>query len=121
MQVTELQVQRSLAALTAAGRGPAQVEIGDVSPSLTAPSVPDVSATPTEVPPSDLSHQAAETSVDSGPGRLPEGLVEQLTETPPIRTDRVELARRQLENDAPPTAEALAQRMVGRLVCDRLR
>ena len=35
--------------------------------------------------------------------------------------DRVEEARHHLETDAAPTAEALAQRMVGRLVCDRLR
>jgi hypothetical protein len=55
------------------------------------------------------------------PAGLPVGLVERLSGTPAIRDDRVEEARQHLETDSPPTAEALAQRMVGRLVCDRLR
>jgi hypothetical protein len=87
MQVTELQVQRSIEALAVPDREPA-------------PSPPDPSRDP------------------SG---LPDGLVELLSGSPAIRDDRVEEARHHLETDAPPTAEALAQRMVGRLVCDRLR
>jgi hypothetical protein len=83
MQVTELQVQRSLQALAVPGRAPA--------------------------------------SSPHDPSGLPVGLVELLSGTPAIRDDRVEEARHHLETDAPPTAEALAQRMVGRLVCDRLR
>ncbi len=83
MQVSELQVQRSLEALA----DPARRPVGS---------------------PHDLSG-------------LPVGLVERLSGTPAIRHDRVEEARHHLETDGPPTAEALAQRMVGRLVCDRLR
>ncbi len=52
---------------------------------------------------------------------LPAGLVERLTGSSAIRTDRLEEARRRLESGEQPSAEALAQRMVGRLVCDRLR
>ena len=83
MQVTELQVQRSIEALTGQAR------------------------------PSDgCAHD---------PSGLPAGLVEALSGMPAIRVDRVEEARHHLETDAAPSAEALAQRMVGRLVCDRLR
>ena len=91
MQVTELQVQRSLEALAVPDREPA--------------------GSPHD-PSDDLAHDL------SG---LPDGLVERLSGSPAIRDDRVEEARHHLETDAPPTAEALAQRMVGRLVCDRLR
>ena len=89
MQVTELQVQRSLEALTDhGGRRRAPTDAAD----------------------------------DSTPPDLPDGLVERLTERArSIRDDRVEEARRRLETGQAPTAEALAQRMVGRLVCDRLR
>lgn len=83
MQVTELQVQRSLEALAE----PAQQTV----------------------------------SAPHDPSGLPIGLVERLSGSPAIRDDRVEEARHHLETDAQPTAEALAQRMVGRLVCDRLR
>ena len=83
MQVTELQVQRSIEALTGHERDPG-VRLHD-------------------------------------PSGLPVGLVERLSGTPAIRHDRVEEARHHLETDAAPSAEALAQRMVGRLVCDRLR
>ena len=58
---------------------------------------------------------------DAHPEELPAGLVEQLTESSAIRTDRLEEARRRLETGEQPSAEDLAQRMVGRLVCDRLR
>ncbi|MGZ4683204.1 MAG: hypothetical protein ACXWCM_03845 [Acidimicrobiales bacterium] len=83
MQVTELQVQRSLEALTDRERGSGG-----------------------------FLHD---------PAGLPAGLVERLSGMPAIRRDRVEEARHHLETDAAPSAEALAQRMVGRLVCDRLR
>ena len=83
MQVTELQVQRSLEALADPAKRPV--------------------------------------SSPHDPSGLPVGLVERLSGPPAIRDDRVEEARHHLESDAPPTAEALAQRMVGRLVCDRLR
>ncbi len=83
MQVTELQVQRSLQALTHDG---------------------PMAATP-----------------EAGPAVVPEGLVEQLSSAPAMRGDRLASARKRLETGDQPTAEALAQRMVGRLVCDRLR
>ena len=83
MQVTELQVQRSLEALN-----------GDDPRPLASP---------------------------RDPSGLPAGLLESLMGAPAIRRDRVEEARHHLETDASPSAEALAQRMVGRLVCDRLR
>jgi hypothetical protein len=54
-------------------------------------------------------------------GDVPVGLVEALTESSPIRDDRLAEVRRRLALGDQPSAEALAQRMVGRLVCDRLR
>lgn len=86
MQVTETQVQRSLAALKAD-------EIDGV-------------------------HADGHDAHDQA---LPVGLVQLLTESSPIRNDRMEEARRRMETGEQPSAEDLAQRMVGRLVCDRLR
>lgn len=40
---------------------------------------------------------------------------------PVIRADRLEEARQRLADGFHPTADDLADRMVGRLVCDRLR
>ena len=93
MQVTELQVQRSLQALTG--------------------SDPDATAAAAEA--------GAPPSVEDDPVACPEGLVEQLMDSPAIRDDRLAEARQRLESGEQPTAEDLAQRMVGRLVCDRLR
>ncbi len=93
MQVTELQVQRSLLALTGSEAAPA-AETGAVAGPATAPD--DAAA-------------------------CPAGLVEQLVGSPAIRDDRLAEARQRLESGEQPTAEDLAQRMVGRLVCDRLR
>jgi hypothetical protein len=52
---------------------------------------------------------------------VPDGLVELLAGASLIRDDRLAEARQRLESGDQPTADALAQRMVGRLVCDRLR
>jgi hypothetical protein len=93
MQVTELQVQRSLAALT--------IE-----------AVPGAPGGDDPCPAAPMENHAAD---------VPVGLLERLTEASPIRSDRLEGARRRLEHGDQPSAEALAQRMVGRLVCDRLR
>jgi hypothetical protein len=95
MQVTELQVQRSIEALTDHGPDPGR--------------------------PGDHPDASSDESLDGGGRRLPDGLVALLVHAPSIRDDRVEAARRQLAAHDAPTAEALAQRMVGRLVCDRLR
>ena len=86
MQVTEAQVQCSLAALEA----------------------DEIDGTPAEA------HHAHDQI-------LPVGLIQQLTESSPIRIERLEEVRRRMETGEQPSAEDLAQRMVGRLVCDRLR
>jgi hypothetical protein len=105
MQVTELQVQRSLRALT------------DSEPEGTdgaAPPIPEQSAGPIHQAQDLPSHEQEATA-------CPEGLVAQLMGSPAIRDDRLALARQRLEDGEQPSAEDLAQRMVGRLVCDRLR
>jgi hypothetical protein len=100
MQVTELQVQRSLQALTN-----------------------EVPVDPPAVRPSGEAHERPIEAAHQGhsPDELPDGLVEQLTHASPIRDGRIDAVRRRLEAGERPSAEALAQRMVGRLVCDRLR
>jgi len=85
MQVTELQVQRSLHALSLRSSDP------------------------------------AEPGPDHGTDAVPAGLVERLAEAPAVRHDRLAEATERLHTGAQPTSEDLAGRMVGRLVCDRLR
>lgn len=53
--------------------------------------------------------------------QLPTGLVERIESAPAVRVDRLAQARLRLETGEAPTADDLANRMVGRLVCDRLR
>lgn len=84
MQPTEVQVQRSLAALRA----------GDVS-----------------------SEAAAGTAL----AEVPAAVHEVLASAPDVRSERLEAARRRLDGGLAPTDEELAGRMVGRIVCDRLR
>ena len=93
MQVTELQVQRSLQALTGSEVAPTAETGVALSPAT---------------PPDDAA-------------ACPAGLVEHLVRSSAIRDDRLAEARQRLESGEQPTAEDLAQRMVGRLVCDRLR
>ena len=88
MQPTELQVERSLAAL----RGGVD-DLGGLSAHGT----------------------------DRPEGSLPDGLLEQLEATPAVRPDRLAEARQRLAEGAQPDADELATKMVGRLVCDRLR
>lgn len=52
---------------------------------------------------------------------VPDGLVEFLAETPGVRLERMADARMHLASDSQPTADDLADRLVGRLVCDRIR
>ncbi len=99
MQVTELQVQWSLRALMATGLAPGADTLAGEGEMI-----------------ADLVEMAP---VATNP--VPEGLIEQLAGLPPIRDERLARARHRLEAGEQPTAEALAQRMVGRLVCDRLR
>jgi hypothetical protein len=44
-----------------------------------------------------------------------------LRSVPAVRSDRVERARERLESGDQPTAQELADRILGRFVCDRLR
>jgi hypothetical protein len=52
---------------------------------------------------------------------LPDGLVERIQQTPGVRLDRLAEARERMASGHAPSADDLADRMVGRLVCDRLR
>jgi hypothetical protein len=52
---------------------------------------------------------------------LPAGLVERLQQSSSVRPDRCEEARERMAAGDEPSADDLADRMVGRLVCDRLR
>ena len=56
-----------------------------------------------------------------GPVSAPAGIVELLSVAPAIRLDRMVDARMRLAAGMGPTDDDLASRMVGRLVCDRLR
>jgi hypothetical protein len=51
---------------------------------------------------------------------LPAGLLDGLGAGPTLRPDRLEEARGRLETGVAPTDDELANRIVGRLVCDRL-
>jgi predicted amidophosphoribosyltransferase len=59
-------------------------------------------------------------ALDSVLHELPEGLLDGLGTGPSLRPDRLEEARDRLETGVAPTDDELASRIVGRLVCDRL-
>jgi hypothetical protein len=61
------------------------------------------------------------TLVGTGSTDVPTGLVDLLVDVPAVRLERVADARMRLVSGQQPTAADLAGRMVGRLVCDRLR
>jgi len=52
---------------------------------------------------------------------LPPGVLEMIEKAPAVRAERLEAARTHLAAGEVPSADDLADRMVGRLVCDRLR
>jgi hypothetical protein len=52
---------------------------------------------------------------------IPDSLLDALRGAPAVRADRLEQARQRLAAGEQPSADDLARRMVGRLVCDRLR
>jgi hypothetical protein len=54
-------------------------------------------------------------------GVVPEGLVELLSDLPALRLQAVADARMRLAGGVQPTADDLADRLVGRMVCDRIR
>jgi hypothetical protein len=98
MQPTEQQIQRSLEALRTDGtrRGGADLRSGDVFFAGRGDELCRLDDVPTEV-------------------------FARLLEAPLVRADRLEQARRRLARGDTPTAEDLATRMIGRLLCDRLR
>jgi hypothetical protein len=57
----------------------------------------------------------------AGADDLPDGLLERLERAPRVRPERLEEARERMAAGDEPSADDLADRMVGRLVCDRLR
>ena len=96
MQPTRIQVEQSLAAL-AEGTGHPDHASG----------VRSAATDPAQVA----------VAIDS----LPAGLLAQLEQTIDIRPDRLDRAREHLAHLDELTATELADRIVGRLVCDRLR
>lgn len=62
-----------------------------------------------------------ETARRRDPASVPVGLLDTLGAVPAVREDRVAAARRRLEEGSIPSDQDLAGRMVGRIVCDRLR
>lgn len=97
MQPTEQQVQRSLAALLLSGAsGGAVVGCGEDQRDGLRTELCRLDDVPTEA-------------------------FARMQAVPALRPDRLEEARRRLECGETPTAEDLAERMIGRLVCDRLR
>ncbi len=93
MQPTDVQVQRTLAAL-------------EVEPAI-------VAGGPVRGIPRD--------TLDVMLRDLPAGLLEGLGRTPAVRQERLDEARDRLEHGATPSSDELADRIVGRMVCDRLR
>lgn len=63
----------------------------------------------------------AESGSPEAVAEVPAELHATLAATPEVRVERLEQARRRLAEGLKPTDEDLAGRMVGRLVCDRLR
>ena len=52
---------------------------------------------------------------------VPDGVLDLLLASPPLRLDRMAEAMRRLVGGQQPSDDDLARRLVGRLVCDRLR
>jgi hypothetical protein len=97
MQPTPNQVEQSLAALA----------------TISVPATPVHGRRPSARPRAGLVADAI--------GSLPDGLLAQLESTIDVRPDRLDRARARLEHGDELTADELADRIVGRLVCDRLR
>jgi hypothetical protein len=57
----------------------------------------------------------------AGTAVVPAGLVDALAGAPAIRDERLADVRQRMIGGANPSADDLAERMVGRLVCDRIR
>jgi hypothetical protein len=94
MQPTDVQVQRTLAAL--------EVDLADHRDTPAAPRI-------------------TRDTLDLVLADLPDGLLDGLTGVTPVRADRLAEALDRLEHGEPLSSDELADRIVGRLVCDRLR
>lgn len=110
MQPTDVQVERSLDYL----RTTAQTRRDELAAALAeargedaAPAVPH--------PPVPVDGH------DLAVADLPPGLIERIEQSPNVRDDRLAEARSRFDAGDQPDADTLAARMVGRLVCDRLR
>ena len=93
MQPTDVQVERTLAALQDA---------------------------PTDERPTRAAGGIDRAARDGVLDDLPAGLLDGLGTGPSLRPDRLEEARGRLATGVAPTDDELANRIVGRLVCDRL-
>ena len=93
MQPTDVQVERTLAALQDAPPEPRSGRTGG-----------------------GIDRDALDGVLDG----LPDGLLDGLGAGPSLRPDRLEEARDRLATGVAPTDDELANRIVGRLVCDRL-
>lgn len=58
---------------------------------------------------------------DAHADELPDGLLERIAAMPAVRPERLSEARTLVHEGTYPDADLLAQKMVGRIVCDRLR
>lgn len=95
MQPTNRQVERSLAALLADDGADAALVDG---------ASPDATVAPR-----------------ADRREVPDGVLEAIQALPAVRTDRLDDARSLVDAGSYPDADLLAQKMVGRIVCDRLR
>lgn len=66
-------------------------------------------------------HTASEIDIDLGHEELSDDIVRAVNEAPDLRLDLLEEARCRLRAGQVPSAYALADRMLGRFICDRLR
>ena len=96
MQPTNTQVERSLAALRLGAPAPPMASAGALVAER---------------------HDAGA----AGAADVPDGLLERLERASGVRPERLEEARERMASGDEPSADDLADRMVGRLVCDRLR
>lgn len=112
MQPTDVQVERSLDYL----RTTAQTRREALEAALhQARNGPEPGLGP------DAPEHSGSADPDVARAELPPGLLEQIEQSPDVRDDRLAEARSRFNAGDQPDADTLAARMVGRLVCDRLR
>ncbi len=108
MQPTRTQVQRSLDAL-------------ERSPTELTASGHGYGGTPGFGAAAPQDRESGEPGETEAIADIPAGLVERLAGARQVRVDRIDEARLRLRAGDEPTADDVADRLVGRLVCDRLR